>query len=123
MKIPIRQAMVDIDTAKQGSIRSVICQMKKKIKRLNCALRLNIREIEIRKTYHGYHIYIAFKKNITDIELCLMQSILGDDWERAIQNWNKIKIGAPVWNVLFSRKSTFDGKLLSLESKYKVVRI
>lgn len=68
----------------------------------------------IHKTRHGYHLRIYVENDIGDEELCMVQACMGDDYKRAILNWNRVHHGTgwnkKHWNVLFSMKFAVDPK-------------
>lgn len=59
----------------------------------------------VRETQHGYHVWFEIAENITSIELCVLQFLLGDDTKRV--KFNFLRLRAKVFhefNALFSKK-------------------
>jgi hypothetical protein len=55
-------------------------------------------------TRHGKHIYLSFRKDITDLDIIIWQMALGSDTRREMFNLDRIKRSELFWNVLFCAK-------------------
>ncbi len=71
-------------------------------------------KVEKYKTKHGYHLYIEFNKKIPEIEMVLLQCLLGSDNFRELYNLERVKNKNRGWNVLFKVKKK-EGKVVSKE--------
>ena len=70
--------------------------------------------ILIFKTGKGLHIYISVDKDISAMQLCFLQAVLGSDWLRELRNNSRIREHFKDWNILFQEKYS-KGKLQSKE--------
>jgi hypothetical protein len=65
-----------------------------------------VRNVDVRRTRHGYHVRILVQNRIRKRELNFIQLALGSDYRRECMNlrriisWKQMKI----WNVLFEYK-------------------
>jgi hypothetical protein len=113
----ISSLKVDID--KKIPIKLIL----KRIKLINYSLMLRIKYVLITDTYKGYHIRVETKKELGDIDVLIIQLLIGDDYIRSMLNYKRIKRGEKNWNVLFTKKSNKYDELISVEGltkKYKL---
>ncbi|RLF40497.1 MAG: hypothetical protein DRN12_05295 [Thermoplasmata archaeon] len=110
---------LDVDGKQKGS---------KRIKKVIELLGLKVRYWEIYKTNNGWHHYIGVDNKLTDLEVVLVQALMGSDFKRECFNYLRVKSGKfsyDDWNVLFKRKYEVDlvngdVKLVSREIKVGV---
>lgn len=67
-------------------------------------LNIDIQRILIRRTPHGYHIKIEIRQDLDDIDILILQLLLGSDYRREFFNYQRIKAGVKNWNILFDKK-------------------
>ena len=67
------------------------------------------------KTKHGHHIYMEVIGTPDIKDILLIQSLLGDDPNRAILNYKRLKLTGDPQNVLFCRKFDHNGNEISSE--------
>jgi hypothetical protein len=70
------------------------------------SLGLNITDIKVYDTTHGYHIYLIIANPITRYEVLLIQLLLGDDYKHSLSGFNELRQNMPLasWNKLFTQK-------------------
>ena len=64
-------------------------------------------QIEVKKTQHGYHIWIELEKPVTVTEALILQFLLGDDHRRCNFNFLRLEVDeetALLYNILFDWK-------------------
>lgn len=63
--------------------------------------------IEISRSKNNYHVIIELKEKIPDLEIVLLQLLLGSDFLRERLNFERCKNGLSMkeWNILFKNKT------------------
>lgn len=76
------------------------------LKNVSEILKLTYTKVQVFETKHGYHIYLHMKipKQICDLYLPCIQSLMGSDYKREALNFTRVLAGEQNWNVLFKEK-------------------
>jgi hypothetical protein len=79
--------------------------------------RLKVRDIDVRRTRHGYHVRIRVKNRISSRELNFLQLAFGSDFRRECMNLRRLISIKQMrsWNVLFEFKFNNRGDITSRE--------
>ena len=85
-----------------------------RIDKIISMLGLTLRNLNYKETAKGYHYYIEVENDLSDMEVCLIQSLMGSDYSRETFNYLRIRQGIKDWNVLFQKKYR-NNKLVSEE--------
>ena len=80
--------------------------------------RLHVRDVDVRKTKHGYHVRIFVKNKIPNRELNFLQLSLDSDYRRECMNLRRIIAVKRMrsWNTLYHYKFNGRGHLTSHET-------
>jgi len=80
--------------------------------------RLRVKDVDVRKTKHGYHVRILVKNKIPSRELNFLQLALGSDYRRECMNLRRIIAVKCMksWNILYICKFTGRGDFISCET-------
>jgi len=72
-------------------------------------LGLNVVKVKVHHTINGFHVrLICDNVGIEPLKAILFQSLLGDDYKRAMCNLLKLERGSKHWNPMFKRKWSTD---------------
>jgi hypothetical protein len=79
--------------------------------------KLRVQHVDVRRTWHGYHVRIRLKNKIPKHDLNFLQLALGSDYRRECMNMRRINSCKQmrVWNVLFAFKFNSEGNITSRE--------
>jgi hypothetical protein len=108
---------LDIDERRKGVRR---------IRKVIELLGLKVKYWETYRTNGGWHHYIGVENRLSDLELCLIQALMGSDFKRECFNFLRIRSGkfaGQSWNVLFKRKYEYDiqkGEIKLVSEEVKV---
>jgi len=113
--------LLKVDLDKKENLKNI----KQRIKLINYSLDLGIKKFEILETAKGYHLRIPIKirANISDMDIVVLQLLLGDDYKRGLMNYKRVKRGESKWNVLFTAKYDKNNNLLSMERNRRIIEI
>jgi len=72
-------------------------------------LGLAVKRVYVHPTVNGFHVRLLCDNKIDPLEQVLIQSLLGDDFKRALCNFLKLGRGSKTsWNPMFKRKWTLN---------------
>jgi len=71
-------------------------------------LGISVKDIEVYDTKHGYHIYIYTDNIFTNVDIIILQLLLGSDYRKEFYSYLKLKNGSSNFNVLFERKYVYN---------------
>jgi len=72
-------------------------------------LGLAVKRVYVHHTVNGFHVRLLCDNKIEPLEQILIQSLLGDDFKRALCNFLKFERGSKTsWNPMFKRKWATD---------------
>lgn len=109
---------VDID--EKVSIKEIIDRCKT----VSGLLHLGITSVDIRRTNKGYHLrMITDCIRLDDMQILMIQGLMGDDFKRGCLNYKRIMRGETNWNVLFTKKWGSDGKVKSIEEGKRIYKL
>src|SRR5208282_6578807 len=76
-----------------------------------------VKDVDVRKTKHGYHVRILVKNKIPSRDLNFLQLALGSDYRRECMNLRRIVAVKRMksWNILYQYKFNGRGDLTSNE--------
>lgn len=81
---------------------------------------LQATDIEVCGTKKGYHIRIILDRELEEAkDIIILQLILGSDRNRELFGYRRVLNNVINWNVLFNKKTTKQGKILSREKSNK----
>lgn len=78
-----------------------------RINKVILLLRLDITDVSVEKSKHGWHITLNIKNKMNDHEIVCVQSLMGSDYKRECFNLLRVHSGKfpnQSWNVLFKKK-------------------
>jgi hypothetical protein len=80
--------------------------------------RLQLHEVEIRKTEHGWHFYVTLQQQLKPEDIAYLQLALGSDYKRECFNWRRVRLKLfKDWNVLYREKFDERDRLVSKEGE------
>lgn len=60
--------------------------------------------VDVKSTTNGWHIIVPISNQLTDLEVVLVQVLMGSDYKRELFNTMRVKQNIKEWNVLFNTK-------------------
>jgi len=71
-------------------------------------LGLHVVKVKVHHTVNGFHVRLFCENQIDPLKAILFQSLLGDDFKRALCNLLRLERGSQHWNPMFKRKWSTD---------------
>ena len=71
-------------------------------------LGLHVVKVKVHHTVNGFHVRLLCENDVEPLKAILFQSLLGDDFKRALCNLLRFERGSKRWNPMFKRKWATD---------------